>query len=455
MQKGMNSSKSEERTKKSLNYSTKDGTAATVTVGAADNFVSAYAVALKATNFQIGLLSALPTLMPVELITTSLMKKFSRKRIVLAGVLVQIALLILMAVLGVLIFKETSLLAASLLILLFTLYASTGLFISPAWYSWMKDLTEKIELGKYFGMRNKIFGIVSLITIICAGIILSIFKKTNLVFYGFAFLFIVAALARTVSRAYLKKQHEPKLRLKKEFFFSFWEFMKKAPSNNYGRFAIFIALINFSVMIASPFFSPYMLNDLKFGYIAYTIINLVISGLATLITMPLWGRFLDKCGCVKTMRLTVWAIPIIPLLWLVSHNILWLVFIQIISGVIWAGFNLASGTFTFNAVTKERMNLCIAYSSILNGIAIFLGATLGGIIASLPIGFMNVFLFVFLVSGIVRSIVITLLFPLIREVRPVKPEKPILKMILKQVHNLDFFEGFSNLIHPRNNKKNR
>lgn len=445
----------EHEVKKSLDCSTKDGVAATVMVGAGDNFTSAYAVALGATNFQIGLLSALPTLIPVELLTTKLMSKFSRKKLVLAGALVQVILWFLMAFLGLLVYKQGSILAASLLIVLFTMYASTGLFISPAWYSWMKDLTEKIELGKYFGVRNKLFGIVSLITIISAGVILSIFRKMDMVFYGFALLFIVAALARTVSRAYLKKQHEPRFRLKKESFFSIWEFIKKAPTNNYGRFAIFIALINFSVMIAGPFFAPYMLNDLKFSYITYTIINLVISGLATLVTMPLWGRFLDKYGCVKTMRLTVWAVPIVPLLWLVSHNIAWLVFVQIISGIIWAGFNLASGTFTFDAVTKERMNLCIAYSSILNGVAIFLGATLGGILASLPIGFMNVFLFVFLVSGIVRSIVITLLFPLIREVRPVKREKPILKMILKQVHNLDFFEGFSNLIHPRTNHKKR
>ena len=43
----------EEEIKKSLDYSTKDGTASTITTNAGDNFVSAYAVALGATNFQI------------------------------------------------------------------------------------------------------------------------------------------------------------------------------------------------------------------------------------------------------------------------------------------------------------------------------------------------------------------------------------------------------------------
>jgi MFS family permease len=439
----------EHEIKKSLDYSTKDGTAATVTGSAGDNFISAYAVALNATNFQIGLLSALPNLLPVEILTTKLIGKFSRKKIVVSGVMVQIILWLLIATLGFFAFKNSTL-AATLLIVLFTLYASTGLFVSPAWNSWMKDLTEKIEIGQYFGVRNRIFGIVGLITIIIAGLVLNEFKKLNLVFYGFALIFVIAALARVISRAYLKKQYEPKLKLKRESYFSFWQFIKKSPTNNYGRFVIFIALINFATTIAGPFFAPYLLNELKLGYLTYTILYLVISAAATLLTMPLWGKFLDKYGCVTTMRVTVWAIPIVPLLWLISSSPYWLAFVQAFSGVIWAGFNLAAGTFTFHAVTKERMNLCVAYSSIFNGVAIFFGAILGGLIASLSITFMNVFLFVFFVSGIVRIIVISTMFPLITEVKPVKSSKPLLSILLKPFKELHML----NATNPQSRKRN-
>jgi len=444
----------DERTKKSLAYSTKDGIAATVTVNTGDNFISPYAVALNATNLQIGLLSALPNLIPIELLTTRLMStgKMSRKQISLLGVLIQIIMLALIASLGLFAFKN-SMIAPTLLIVLFTLYAAGGLFGSPAWASWMKDLTENIEMGKYFGNRNRIFGIIGLIAVIIAGFALDSFKKAGLVFLGFALLFLIAAISRTISRYFMSKQHEPKLKIKKESFFSFWQFIKKSPTNNYGRFVIFIALINFSVMISGPFFSPYMLEVLKFNYITYVFINLIISTTATLVTMPLWGRFLDRYGCVKTMKITVWALPFIPILWLVSQSSYWLFFIQILSGVAWAGFNLAAGTFTYEAVTKERMNLCIAYSSIFNGVAIFLGATLGGLIASLNITFMNIFLFVFLVSGIARIIVIGTMFHSIKEVRQVRSPKPLLKLILRPLQDLDFMSSFSNLIHPRSKKK--
>jgi len=416
--------------KKALNYSTKDGTASTVAVSAGDNFVSAYAVSLGATNFQIGLLSALPTLIPVELFTPKAMERFSRKKIIRLNALVQVACYFLIALIGLFLFKAP-LLAASALIFLFTVYASAGLFMAPAWSSWMKDLTEKIHIGKYFGMRNKLFGIVGLITILLAGFLLDKFKKSGYVFLGFAILFLVAAIGRTVSAGFMKKQYEPKLKLKKGYYFSFWEFIKRARSNNYGKFAIFMALLTFAVNISGPFFSPYELNVLKFNFVTFTLIHLVISGVATLLTMPFWGRFIDKYGCRRTMAITIWAIPVIPVLWLVSTSVYWLAAVQILSGVAWAGFNLASGTFTYDAVTKERMNLCIAYTSILNGVAVFFGAIIGGLIASMNIQFMNVLLFVFLISGILRLIVIMAMFPGIQEVKPVKPAKPLIKIILR------------------------
>ena len=421
--------------KKALNYSTKDGVASTVAVSSGDNFVSAYAVSLGATNFQIGLLSALPTLLPVELFTPKAMEKFSRKKIVRFNALLQVACYILIALVGLFLFKAP-VLAASVLIFLFSIYASAGLFMAPAWSSWMKDLTEKIHIGKYFGMRNKLFGIVGLITIILAGFMLDKFKKSGYVFLGFAILFLIAAIGRTISASFMKKQYEPKLKLKKGYYFSFWEFIKKAPSNNYGKFSIFMALLIFAVNISGPFFSPYELNVLKFNFITFTLIHLVISATATLLTMPFWGRFIDRYGCRRTMAVTVWAIPVIPVLWIVSPSVYWLAFIQVFSGVAWAGFNLASGTFTYDAVTKERMNLCIAYTSILNGVAVFFGAIIGGLIASMNIQFMNVLLFVFLISGILRMIIIAVMFPYIQEVKQVRSAKPLIKIIMRPLRPL-------------------
>lgn len=427
--------------KKSLNYSTKDGVFSTVCGATGDNFISPYAVSLGASNLQIGLLSAIPNLIPSELFTSKAMEKYSRKSIALLGVLLQVLIWPFIALLGVIAYtnKSFAVLAPTLLILLYSLYVGVGLFMGPAWTSWMKDLTEKVKLGKYFGLRNKIFGIVSLVSIICAGLVLDVFRKMNYVFLGFMLLFLTASIARSISRRYMSKQYEPALKLDKKYYFSFWQFVKKAPTNNYGRFAIFIALLNFALMIAGPFFTPYMLTELKFNYITYTFINLIVTGTITFITMPLWGKFLDKYGCVKTMKTTALTCCLIPVLWTISPSIYWLIAVQMLSGLTWAGFNLASGTFTYHAVTKERIGICVAYASILNGIGIFLGSLAGGLLASLPIKFINVFFFVFIISTLTRLVVMYSLLPKIQEVKPVEAPHSLFKIILKPVKGMSHY----------------
>jgi len=403
----------------SLRYSVKDGIAASVTGGAGDNFISAYAVALGATNFQLGLLTAIANVIPGELFTAKAMEKYSRKQILLFGVLIQAMLWLPIALISVVFLKSPSL-APLLLIIFYTAYAFFGWFLGPAWSSWMKSLTEGKEKGKYFGMRNRISGFAGLITAIIAGLILDWFKSIGEMFIGFGVLFVIACMARMISRVYLAKQYEPKLKLHKGYYFSFWQFLKKAPENNYGRFAIFISLINFAVAISSPFFTPYLLRDLNFNYFTFILINLVIQTSVALMMMPVWGRFSDKYGNVKMLRMTAWFVPLIPLMWVLSSSVYWLAFTQVVAGIVWAGFNLSAANFTYDAVTKERMGLCNAYVIFLSGISIFLGSLLGGLLASLNITFMNVFLFVFLVSSIIRFVVVLAMARTIKEVRPIE-----------------------------------
>ena len=410
--------------KKSLQYSIKDGSAASMAAGVGDNFISPFAVALKASNFQIGLLSALPSLIPIELLSAKFMEKFSRKKIITFGVLLQALLWLPIALLSALFLKNPAL-TPVLLIIFYTVYALVGLFISPVWSSWMKDIVDEEKRGKYFGKRNKIAGAAGLAATLIAGFILDFFKNQGYILLGFGVLFILAALFKMVSRSYLKRQYEPKLKIQEGYYFSFWQFLKKSLKNNYGKFVIFIALINFTVALSGPFFTPYMLRDLGLNYVTFILLNLIIPSVVTLVTMPLWGILTDRYGSVKIMQTTAWFIPFIPIAWIISPNIYWLIFIQVISGITWAGFNLAAGNFTYDAVTPQRMSICSAYMLVLSGMGAFLGAILGGLLASLPITFMNIFFFVFVISGIARLIVISVMLKKIKEVRPVKTLKKI------------------------------
>jgi len=292
----------------------------------------------------------------------------------------------------------------------------------------MKDLVTK-NIGNYFGKRARISGLVALICMIIAGFILDYFKQTK-VFIGFIILFSIAFIGRLVSSLLVKKQYEPEFKEDERAYFSIFEFVKKMAYNNFGRFVLYFALVSLTTCIASPLFTVYMLKNLNFSYTFY-MLTILSSSITTLIAMPLWGRFADKYGNLKVMRLTGVFVPIIPFLWLFSVLLIpfnktiiliYIMLIQAASGIAWAGFNLCAGNFIYDAVSRQRMAICVSYFNVINGFGILVGALLGGYISSIKFNFWGLtpLYFIFILSGLARAGVYFFMKDKIQEVREVK-----------------------------------
>ena len=434
--------KEEKLLEKSRAYSIKDASAASVTGGVGDSFISAFAVSLNASNSQLAFLTSIPGIIAPfsQLFVLRKMEKFSRKSLVTKGVLLQALMWLPMIILAILYLYTKTPIAALLLITFFTLYAVFGSSISGVWVSWMGDLVKK-EQGAYFSKRSKIATAIALSATLIAGFILDLFSK-EFVMVGFAILFSIALISRLLSRYYVNKQYEPKLKLRKGYYFSFLQFISRIreEKNNFGKFVIFIGLIVLASNISGPFFTPYMLRDLGMNYLTFIIIGTIITALVTVAVLPLWGKFADRYGNVEMLKICSFIIPVVPILWIFSSNIYWLGFIQIVSGIGWAGFNLAASNFLYDVVTPARRGLCSAYQSILNGIGVFIGASIGGLLVKLPAGLigMNILLFVFLVSGILRLIISIIFVNKIKEVKPVKDfkvEDKIYRLIPNQLNH--------------------
>lgn len=392
-------------------------------------YITPYALAVGANNTQIGFLSSLPSLLGnlSQLFTLRAMKIWSRRKIVFSAVLGQAIMWLVLLLVGVfyfvLNFKKQ---APNLVILIYTILILFGAFGGPAWQSWMKDLVTT-ESGIYFGKRNKIALSIALVCMLIGGFILDYFKQTK-IFVGFIILFLIAFIGRLISAYLIKNQYEPRFKHEEKYYFSFFAFIKRMRHNNFGKFVIYYALISFSVNITSPFLAIYMLKDLGFSYSYFMIVNLA-SVITTLFFVGLWGKFSDRYGNLKTINITGLIITIFPLLWLASIFLksttgvfIYLIIIELISGMIWAGFNLAAGNFIYDAVTRQRMAICTCYFNIISGLGVLLGATLGGFISSLEtniIGF-SPLLFVFLLGGITRIIIYFLMNSQIKEVRKIK-----------------------------------
>ena len=177
--------------------------------------------------------------------------------------------------------------------------------------------------------------------------------------------------------------------------------------------------MNFSLYISAPFFTPYMLTDLKLDYLTFTIINVTMI-IVKLFFMPVWGKASDRFGRKKVLSLTGFLMPILPLLWLFSQNVFYLIIIQIYSGFIWAGFEISAFNFIFDTTTYQKRATCVAYYNVINGVSILAGAMTGSLIVKYNSVFWSKYLLVFLVSCLLRYSASFIFIPRLREARPVE-----------------------------------
>ena len=420
----------------SLELSVKEGSLYSVSSGFGLSYFSPFALAMNATAAQVGILFAVINLLPsiVQMKSSMLIGKFSRKKIVLTGLTFKILLWIPIILTGYLFYLGVPYMVW-VLILLVGLFYALGAVVLPAWFSWMGSLVSEDGRGKYFSRRNRAIGFFGIVTMIAGAILLDGFKEIganngNVVGFtmiGFGLLFAISAITRIWSWSLLKRQYEPRIKVRKKDYFSCRQFLSKCIETPFGRFVLFRGLLSFVVGIAGPFWAVYMLRDLGFSYVWFMLIT-VSATVFHLVFLPLLGKMSDRFGNVKVMTICSWLIVTTPLLWLGSVFVgggLWLRFYlffvpAIVGGFGWAGYNLAVNNYVYDAVSGPKRGFGVAYMNLVVGVAIFLGASLGSLLVWFDFSFMNPLLFVFAVSFVGRFFVVVFGLRILKEVRHVK-----------------------------------
>lgn len=412
--------------KKSLRYSILDGSAYSAMQGLAQDYVAPFALELGATTAQVGLLSSVPNFSTAvaELTAPSLTERSgSRKGFILATVLAQAAMWAPLLLVPYLFPGQQ----IWWLIGFVALNVFFDALNDPAWGSLMTDLVPAGLRGRYFGLRGKTCGIIALIFFFVAGFILN-FSSAN-IFLGFCVLFGGAMGLRFLSGYFISKMYEPPSSSLYKEHKSLLDLVRTMGSSNLGRFLIFAALITFATNLASPFFAVYMLRDLQFDYLTFVAVTAAAS-LTNLMFLPYWGRRTDKAGSIRVLGFTRFLIPLVPLLWIVSHELYYLIPVQILSGFAWGGFNLAASNFVYDASPPEDRMRCVGLFNAMNAIAICLGALLGGYLAlRLPPVLGYNLLTLFLISGLLRALAAVTLLRHVSEVRQV-PQLGTMELLL-------------------------
>ena len=305
----------------------------------------------------------------------------------------------------------------ALLVVLYSLFIFLSAVKDPPSFSWIGDLVPEQQRGHYFARRNRIIGWWGVSIFLVGGFILHWFEDKPYVLAIYASVFLFSILLRIVSLYQVKRVFCPHFVLHRSSHFTFRAFLKRY--DNFGKFAVFQALFNFAVMVASPFFAVYMLNDLHFNLFTFTAVSLS-STIFYLLLTPFAGKFSDRYGNLKLLYVAAWSFPVTPLLWIFLKDPFLLFLLPgFTAGLGNAAFSIGATNYMYDSVKPEKRGLCFTYSNILSGIGIFFGSILGGLmIQYLDVTFMNTTLFVFLIAAVLRFAVAFSFVPQLEEVRP-------------------------------------
>lgn len=397
--------------------------------GVGDNYLSAFAIFLHATNSQIAFLAAVPQLLGAcfQFVSVRVLEHLQRRKpLIIAGVIGQALTWVLIAVTPFVFDRG----GVWWLVVGATCYHLLGNFVLPAWNSLMGDLVHPDQRGRYFGRRNRAISVSAFAALCLGGLVLHHTAYAGVVVWGFVLVFCFALAARLASAYYLSRMVEPRYVTRFEDRFSLWQFLRDGRQTNFGRFVAYIGLTHFAVQVSGPLIAPYLLRDLRFTYLEFMFAT-AATVLAQVLTLPWWGRLCDRFGNRQILRLTGWLLPVLPLFWLTTTNVYGIVAIQLFAGASWGGFALAMGNFLFDNVKPSKRPQCVAVYHSANALGVFFGASLGGLLVlvlphSVRLGGVQLDLvsnlqLLFVISAVLRFVVSSKFLPLLREKRQVAP----------------------------------
>ncbi len=318
----------------------------------------------------------------------------------------------------------------------------------------MSDLVPYGIRGRFFGTRNMLIAAAGMLVLLIFGGLLDLLKNhfSRRVSLGFSLTFLSAVLFGMVSLRFLNRVSEPRAtRFVTSFRENLWLPLEEI---NFRRFLIFIFTWSFSVYFASPFFTLYFIRDLRFSY-SFVAALAMLSSLADLVGMRLWGKISDEVRNKAIIRLAGWIAVFLPMAWVTvnSHSIFIPIALNLIGGGFWAGINLSMNNLLLKISPQESRPFFLSAYSILSGLGAASGPIVSGLILK-SIADVNYHIFswkllplqvIFLTSTLLRFLSLQL-FRYVSE-----PEEATIGdvvRILRSVRGLGMANGFSYLLHP-------
>lgn len=352
-----------------------DGIFFSVMVGLGETYVPAFALAVGLGEVVAGLVATLPMLAGAlfQLVTPMAVRRLRsyRRWVVLCACLQALSFtpLVIGAAmghmgLGWLVFSSVG-------------YWTFGMATSPAWNAWVTSLVPQRLRARFFANRTRTAQAALFGAILLGGSLLQWGQRREAELAFFAALFVAAMFSRLLSARFLARQSEAPGLAEMHRALPPRAMLEAVRAADSGRVLVYLLGMQVAVNVAAPFFTPYMLGPLELSYARFMTLT-ATAFLARVAVLPFLGRVAQRRGT----RLLLWwgAVGIVPLpaLWLVSHDFLYLLGLQLFAGSAWAALELATLLSFFEGIDQADRASVLSAFNLGNAAAIAAGALVGG-----------------------------------------------------------------------------
>ncbi len=368
-------------TRRSLRWLLVDGLFASLGDAILNAYQSVYLLALGATRTEIGWVSALSNLMmPLAMLPGARLAARTReyKRAVIFP-----ALLARLSLLGLIFlpFFPVSNPARLIQVGLGFIVARAFLvqLFNPAWTALLGQLVPVTSRGRYFSTRNILMGAASFFALLVVGPLID-WIGTPAGYQWAIGIALLMGLGAVFAFSHLEEPARPPTPRVPGAWRHFLRGLR-----GQGRFVAFCLIAgvwSFAQQIAGPFFIIFLVDEVQ-ASAAMVGLTSAASSLAALPGQRIFGALNDRKGARWVQRLTGLAIPLVPALWgYIAQP--WQAFpLQLLSGFMWAGYNLAAFNLLLELTPEVDRPSYVAFYQALVGLGMAGGAVLGGWLAQM------------------------------------------------------------------------
>jgi hypothetical protein len=366
--------------RRALAFAMVEGLCYAVMVGLGETWFVPYAVRLGAGVGTAGLLlgCALGCGGVGALLAVLLMRRVrTRKPLVLAGIGAQVVALVSLPWVPA---RE----GVPLLFALVGTYHVGAQLAGTAWASWFGDAVPARYRGRYFGRRTRWIHALTFTSVLVAGSVIQTLDgpegtASDVFSLGFAIMFSVAAAARLLSFGLISFTPEPTfggLVWPTES----WRIFREEGRDG-GRLLVLAAALNVAVYVASPYFGPFMLTELRFDYWQFTLAQSCVI-LLKVVMMPRWGRAVDQYGSRAVFLLAIALVSCTPIPWLWAEGIAWVLAAQLFSGFAWGAYEISNFTQLLQSSSARVRPILLAANNLVVGLSQLAGTLIGESLAT-------------------------------------------------------------------------